>query len=122
MSSTIFLGQLESLIDVMSEFEPNWTGDDRQIKELKASGKYSGIVLAYYDMDGYEGSAFVLLLRDGELWEVNGSHCSCYGLENQWNPEPTTREALLHRITKGTLGEDSFGPALKYLLENWNGR
>ncbi len=46
--------------------------------------------------------------RDGRLYEVNGSHCSCYGLENQWDPESTTVEALRHRLTNGTLGTDSY--------------
>ena len=66
------------------------------------------ILLASYGTGGYEGSAFVLFRRDGQLYEVNGSHCSCYGLENQWDPELTTVEALRHRLTNGTLGADSY--------------
>ena len=44
------------------------------------------ILLAWYGSGGYDGTAFVLC-RDritGCLFEVNGSHCSCYGLEGQW--------------------------------------
>jgi hypothetical protein len=36
----------------------------------------------------------VIFEKDGKLWEVNGSHCSCYGLEGQWQPEETTWEAI----------------------------
>jgi hypothetical protein len=28
---------------------------------------------------------------------VNGSHCSCHGLEGQWEPEETSMKALEHR-------------------------
>lgn len=52
------------------------------------------ILLASYTYECYSGSAFVLFRRDGRLHEVNGSHCSCYGLEGQWEPEETSIEAL----------------------------
>jgi hypothetical protein len=51
----------------------------------------------YEDPDGYSGSAFGLFVMDGKLYEVHGGHCSCYGLEDQWEPEETTWEALLMR-------------------------
>lgn len=66
------------------------------------------ILLASYEYECYEGSAFVLFERDGKLYEVNGSHCSCYGLEGQWEPEETTSEALLNRLDKGNLGSDYY--------------
>lgn len=40
---------------------------------------------------GCDSSAYVLL-RDwntGEYYEVFGSHCSCYGFEEQWDPDKT---------------------------------
>lgn len=52
------------------------------------------ILLASYTYEDYDGTAFVLFLKDGKLFEVHGSHCSCYGLEGQWDPEETTVEAL----------------------------
>ena len=55
------------------------------------------ILLASYTYENYTGDAFVLFERDGQLFEVNGSHCSCYGLEGQWEPEETTKDALLAR-------------------------
>jgi hypothetical protein len=45
---------------------------------------------------GCDSSAFYLL-RDkttGKLYEVHGSHCSCYGFEGQFSPEETTLEYL----------------------------
>jgi len=42
------------------------------------------IVRAEYELEGYEGSAHVVFVRGGKLYKVNGSHCSCNGLEGQW--------------------------------------
>lgn len=55
------------------------------------------ILYASYEQESYEGSSFVLFKRGGKLYEVNGSHCSCMGLEGQWKPEETTWEALAIR-------------------------
>ncbi|WP_408953021.1 hypothetical protein [Lysobacter sp. Hz 25] len=62
------------------------------------------ILLASYAYECYSGNAFVLFRHDGNLYEVNGSHCSCYGLEGQWSPEETTAAALRHRVVHGDLG------------------
>jgi hypothetical protein len=50
---------------------------------------------------GCDSSSFFLLRdKDGNLFEVHGSHCSCYGFENQFTLEPTTIEALKFRINE----------------------
>lgn len=67
------------------------------------------ILLASYSYECYSGDAFVLFERDGKLFEVNGSHCSCYGLEGQWDPEETSVEALRHRLDAGELGNEYCG-------------
>jgi hypothetical protein len=67
------------------------------------------VLLASYTYEDYSGKAFVLYRRDGKLYEVNGGHCSCYGLRDQsyyeegegktqWEPEETSKEALEKRI------------------------
>jgi hypothetical protein len=66
------------------------------------------LLFAWYGGGGYDGTAFVLFRRDGVLYEVNASHCSCNGLEDQWKPEATSKKALLFRIEKGYLGKDSY--------------
>ena len=66
------------------------------------------ILFASYSYYCYSGHAFVLFERDGKLFEVNGSHCSCYGLEGQWKPEETTIEALEHRLLNGSLGNEEW--------------
>lgn len=59
------------------------------------------VIVAHYSYEDYSGNAFVLFRDAGKLYEVNGSHCSCYGLEGQWEPEETTVEALQHRLANG---------------------
>jgi hypothetical protein len=83
------------------------------------------ILLASYTYEDYSGYAFVLFEKNGKLYEVNGSHCSCYGLETedishgetQWQPEETTKEALIHRLTEGYLGHNEFDDELRQVLD-----
>lgn len=60
------------------------------------------ILFADYHCYSYEGSAHVIYQRHGRLFQVEGSHCSCYGLEDQWSPGKTTWAALKLRKDKGT--------------------
>ena len=55
------------------------------------------IIVAWYDSELYDGSAFILFRRDGELFEVNAWHCSCCGVEGQWNPKMTSIVSLKMR-------------------------
>ena len=66
------------------------------------------VLLASYSYEDYSGLAFVLFRKGGELFEVNGSHCSCYGLEDQWEPEQTTVAALRYRLDQGQLGNGHY--------------
>jgi len=55
--------------------------------------------VAAYESVGYYGCDssgwFLIQNREtGELFEVHGSHCSCYGFEDQFTPEQTTLEYL----------------------------
>lgn len=54
-------------------------------------------IYAEYQRADYEGDSFAVFIKDGKLYEVNGSHCSCNGLENCWQPEETSVIALLSR-------------------------
>lgn len=60
------------------------------------------ILYAYYTYEDYSGSATVIFIKDGRLFEVHGSHCSCYGLDDGgWRPEETTVETFIHYINRG---------------------
>ena len=95
---------------------------DRGLKGMKADFgiddaalEGATVLLASYTYENYSGEAFVLFERGGKLYEVNGSHCSCYGLSEssysysgdpvtQWQPEETSVDALQHRLEKGHVG------------------
>jgi hypothetical protein len=78
------------------------------------------VVLAWYGNGDYCGSAYVLFVRDGKLWEVHASHCSCNGIEGQWDPYETSLPTLEHFLEKGTYGtyegEDLYQSILKKLI------
>jgi hypothetical protein len=63
------------------------------------------ILFAWYEYQDYSGDAIVIYEQDGVLYEVNGGHCSCYGLEGQWSPQTLELRELEQRLTKGNFGE-----------------
>ncbi|QYW02096.1 integrase [Stenotrophomonas phage Siara] len=110
----IFMDGFESREDLINNFQ----GETYSMEANEGRGGYIPdpdniikdgfhVLFAIYEQEAYEGSAFVLIGRDGKLFEVNGSHCSCMGLEGQWEEEETTVEALRHRMEKGELGKES---------------
>lgn len=112
----------------MSEYE-NWTNDEiaKTFEEDIRSFEGIRIIFAAFTGDCYEGSAFVLFERGGKLYEVNGSHCSCFGFEDQWDPEEASIAELRHRMDEGTLGEDhhgdgSFTDVLREVLDRYENR
>ena len=87
--------------------------------DIKESEFPDGLLYARYDEGCYEGSAFLLFKTDGKFYEVNASHCSCYGLEGQFDLEETTLEALLHRAQGGRFTyEESTDKEIKELILN----
>ena len=75
------------------------------------------LIYSNYRMDGYEGSALILYERDEVLWEVHGDHCSCYGLEGQWDPEETSYEILYIQLIRKDSSYYSFRDELMEILE-----
>lgn len=125
---SVFLHQWKHKIDVIGDFEElyftaeeyfatespyknvsNWKENKVKVNEL-LNGKYKdiNILFASYGYENYSGDAFVLFEQNGKLYEVNGSHCSCYGLEGQWDAEEVVLEELEHRLTEGRLGKDDY--------------
>lgn len=45
------------------------------------------VIAALYKCESYEGSSVVVYRQGNTYYHVYGSHCSCYGLEGQWNPD-----------------------------------
>ena len=79
------------------DYEPLVVPEDFPTDEQVLFASYGGAM--------YEGDATVVFERDGKVYENHGGHCSCYGLEGQWDPEETTWAALAKKERKS---EDSY--------------
>ena len=100
----MYSGDFKNQDDVLSNFNIG-------LSDLKGLT----ILLASYTSQGYEGEAFVLLCdNNNNLFEVNSSHCSCYGLEGAWNLEKTTIEALNKRSS--SFFQEMIAPCLKSII------
>lgn len=120
----MFLNKWRSLEEMKDDFWPSYANNKYagELKEYAGELDGANVLLASYGRPMCSGYAFVLFERDGKLYEVNGSHCSCYGLEDQWDPEETTVEALRHRLDIGNLGnerseENPFSAELRQVLD-----
>lgn len=78
MKTEVFAGSFKNKEDIANEFKIGL----EELDNLR-------IIYAIYDEDGYGGSADVFFVDTytGTYFEVRGDHCSCYGLEGQWEPE-----------------------------------
>lgn len=69
-----------------------------EISSLRKTLNDYNILIAYESVGswGCDSSSFFLLEKksSGRLFEVHGSHCSCYGFEGQWLIEKTTKKYL----------------------------
>lgn len=93
-------------------FEGEWSCIDDVIGWAPEELRQCEVLYAAYDTrTDYEGYALCIYRKDGKLFEVTCSHCSCNGLD-EWEPEETTAEAILMR--PGT------PEALKKLLKGIN--
>lgn len=72
------------------------------------------ILFARHLEEYYDSSAIVIFRKNSELYEVHGSHCSCYGFEEQWCPEPLVLKELEHRMIEGCTWYEA---DLKHFLE-----
>jgi hypothetical protein len=127
-SKPVFLHNWSSKFDVISDFfnlyiseaeykadaapyanEQSWLNRKAEMKKLLTTTfKGVKILFASYGTDNYSGDAWVLFTKDGELFETGGSHCSCYGLEDQWSPSGVVLVELQNRVTKGSFGTDDY--------------
>lgn len=107
--TALFLNNWDSKESMIADFE-NVYDKEKLTPEQIAKYDHVDVILASYGTDNYMGDAYVLFRNknDGKLYENHGSHCSCYGLEDQWGEEETTLESIKLRVTEGSLGSDDY--------------
>ena len=97
-------GKTESQIKDHLAQEYSIESDAIRKSNRKLLNDYS-ILFAYESVGswGCDSSSWFLLRnkKTKALFEINGSHCSCYGFEGQFELESTTKEALQFRAGKG---------------------
>ena len=87
--SDVYDGGFDNWADIQSQFdEPDLPEPDE-------------VLFAMYDVDGYEGSARVVYRQGNRFFYVHGAHCSCYGLEGQWDPEEYSAEQFVAAYERG---------------------
>lgn len=59
------------------------------------------LVYAVYSTPAYEVAADVVYRQDGKWFHNSGGHCSCYGLEDQWEPTELDPNVHLAAIVQG---------------------
>jgi hypothetical protein len=135
-ATPVFHHNFDSAADVFKEFEVGglkryyWGDDEDTAKDAepkridKLCKKYK-ILYADYT-GGYEGDAYVLGYdtEEKKFFEVHGSHCSCYGLEDQWDAEYCTIDELKEIVERRFVEKEEHTWMRKYAhsstrFENW---
>jgi hypothetical protein len=97
--NTAFIEEFKSVDDRVKQFES---------EQVRQDLDGANILIAWYGYGSYCGDSLVLYEKDGTLYENNASHCSCFGIEGQWQPERTNWPVLSQR----TLDNDCNGGGL----------
>lgn len=100
---------------------PIYAGDLNNYDDLwQAADTHGGIpnpdelVFAWYESGSYEGSGYAIYERDGKVYEVETSHCSCYGPWSEgWRADETNWPSIIARVF-GNVGEDRWRGPLGY--------
>lgn len=118
----LFLADLEGLTNeqVQSHIVSDYESSSSFVK------KYS-ILIAYESVGswGCDSSSYFLLVENktGKLFEVHGSHCSCYGFEGQFVPEETALEYLKSdKFYFYTGGYDDYSDSNKQKVKEYIGK
>lgn len=81
-----------SVSEIFDHLEGSWCVSKDELSGLR-------LLVAYESVGswGCDSSGWYLFRRetDGQLLEVHGSHCSCYGFEGQFSPEETSLEYIM---------------------------
>jgi len=77
------------------------------------------LIIAYYDIDDYEGNSVVIYKNNLYHFYNEASHCSCNGLENSWDPIKYENRKLLLECLKRSYAMEHF-PEVIEAIENVN--
>ena len=78
----MYLGEFKNWNDVRKEYKTSTPEPEE-------------VIVADYDREDYEGSSVVVYRNSDTYYVIYASHCSCYGLEDKFDPEEYTKELLI---------------------------
>lgn len=100
----MYLEQFTCLEDVIKAYN---------IEEKDLNGMQ--IICAIYACGHYDGRSLVLLKKEDNFFIVDASHCSYYGLEDQWSPVKTNEILLRKEIeAKSSYAYDDFASFIEF--------
>lgn len=85
------------------------------------------VIYAQYSYECYSGHSNVVYRNGDRFYWVRGSHCSCYGLEGQWNPEEYSANQFIEAYNRGNWWESDEWPSSvidrvrEFAGDNYNG-
>ena len=122
----------KSEIQIKNHLKMEYSGDEMSIESVAKLLDNLDVLIAYESVGswGCDSSSFFLFKdKEGKLYEMHGSHCSCYGFEDQFRLEESDAEALKTRASGSKYGffttggyddarDSNIDEAKKYIIEN----
>lgn len=93
------------MINPYKENFSSWADVQKEYAMSEPEPKY--VIFAYYTYEDYSGTACVLYWDDGKYYLDESGHCSCYGLEDTWEPISYDSAEL---FIKAVMDRTNYGP------------
>lgn len=122
--SDVYNNNFTCWADVVRDFSEGlpgfqWGSSVKSIKGAPAQ-EPEEVLWADYTYEDYSGDALVIYRQGDRVFEVTGGHCSCCGLEGQWEPEeydiPTYIAAVEQRGCYANEGRLAAASKLRLML------
>lgn len=107
MTNSVFHGEFGGWLDVAREYTGNTYGKNCDRNALAAFPEPDEVLYAVYDLNGYDGSAFVAYRNSDTYYTLEGRHCSCNQLKDDFDPDSHTLKEfkrILNRYAKDGYG------------------
>jgi hypothetical protein len=96
------LGKTEAEVKGHLVYQYSESNSAEEMKFVSDQLEKLDVLIAYESVGswGCDSTSFFVFKdkETGKLYEMHGSHCSCYGFEGQFRLEETTAEALKSRV------------------------
>lgn len=95
MTGQVYHHDFSEWKDVVREYFNCGYSEEKLAEALRKHPEPEEVIYAGYVYEDYNGDSTVVYREGNDYFLVSGSHCSCFGLENQWDPERYAHPELL---------------------------